>query len=129
AFMDGALPRSQTALMWTAEASAEGWADGLINNQIPFDVLLQEQATLERLSQYGALIIPGGMNLTEDWVAVLTTYVKQGGNIVIEGIVPEQEELLALLGISGEASVSEPLTASYLRFEGDSNPLQKGMET
>jgi hypothetical protein len=128
-FMDGALPKSQVALMWTADSSAEGWADGLINGQIPFDVLLKEQGNLERLSRYKMLIIPEGMKYSEEWGAVITAYVMQGGHIVMEGEAPEQEGIFTLLGISRETYSSEPLMASYLRFEGDFNPLQKELES
>lgn len=41
---------------------------------------------------------------------------------------PFRKELADLLGIEPAMTVSEHLTASYLRFEGTANPLQKGME-
>ncbi|TDF96259.1 hypothetical protein [Paenibacillus piri] len=126
--MDGAAPLSQVALMWTADPSAEGMADGLINKQVPFDVLLTEQAVPERLAQYKALIIPEGMKYTESFVDIISAYVEQGGCVIVEGAVPKNEKLLALLGIGNDIYVSQSLTASYLRFEGQGNPLQKGLE-
>ncbi|WP_284641548.1 alpha-amylase family protein [Paenibacillus silviterrae] len=127
-YMEDAQTVAQVALMWTADASAEGWADGLIARQILFDVLLLEQATPERLQRYKALVIPEGMSYTDEFLEAITAYVNAGGQILAEGAIPERRELLSLLGISRELYGSEYLTASYLRFEGDSNPLQKGLE-
>ncbi|MDF2961481.1 MAG: hypothetical protein K0S39_3216 [Paenibacillus sp.] len=126
--MDGASPLSQVALMWTADASAEGMADGLINKQVPFDVLLTEQAVPERLSRYKALIIPEGMKYTDEFIDTIAAYTGQGGTVIVEGNVPRNEKLLALLGIGDDIYVSQSLTASYIRFEGSGNPLQKGLE-
>ncbi|MDD9267175.1 family 10 glycosylhydrolase [Paenibacillus sp. GCM10023248] len=127
-YMEDAQTVAQVALMWTADASAEGWADGLIARQILFDVLLQEQATPERLLQYKALVIPEGMTYTEEFLGAVTAYVQAGGHILVEGAIPERKELQSLLGISQEMHSSEYLKASYLRFEGAGNPLQKGLE-
>ncbi|MEK3721574.1 hypothetical protein [Paenibacillus sp. FSL H8-0034] len=127
-YMEDAVGVAQIAMMWTGDSSAEGWADGLINMQIPFDVILSVHATPEKLSRYKGLIIPEGMKVSDAFIATLHQYVKGGGTIVVEGAVPENEQLLELLGISNQLYTSEALTASYLRFEGDNNPLQKGME-
>jgi hypothetical protein len=127
-YMDEAATVAQVALMWTADASAEGWADGLINRQILFDVLLEEQAAPERLLRYKALVIPEGMKYTPAFIAIIKGYVEAGGHILVEGAVPDDEALLSLLGVSEDRYTSEYLTASYLRFEGDNNPLQKGLE-
>ncbi|TBL79538.1 alpha-amylase family protein [Paenibacillus thalictri] len=127
-YMEDAAPLSQVALMWTADSAAEGWADGLINNQTPFDVLLTEQATVERLSRYKTLILPEGMSYSESFTENVISFVEQGGHVVAEGALPDNEKLLELLGISGEMLSGESLVASYLRFEGSGNPLQKGLE-
>ncbi len=128
-YMDGALPYSQLALLWNAAKSAEGWADGLINNQIPFDMLLIEQATIEKLATYKAVVVPENFPLTQQLVEQLTAYVQQGGSLIMEGRLQlEQFELLPLLGITADYDISENLEASYLRFEGVNNPLQIGME-
>jgi len=127
--MEGALPYAQIALLWNAANSAEGWADGLINSQIPFDMLLIEQASMERLGTYNAIIVPEGFPLTQMLVEQLTAYVQQGGSLIMEGRMPlDSFNLLPLLGIAPEYDISENLEASYLRFEGENNPLQLGME-
>jgi hypothetical protein len=127
--MEDARAYSQVALLWNAAKSAEGWADGLINNQIPFDMLLIEQATIENLISYKAIIVPESFKLTEELVTQLTAYVQQGGSLIVEGRLPlESLDLLPLLGIAPDYDISENLEASYLRFEGERNLLQRGME-
>ncbi|WP_159887597.1 beta-galactosidase [Paenibacillus puerhi] len=129
AYMEDAEPLSQVALMWNADRSAEGWADALINKQIPFDVLLPEQAIPERLARYKALIVPEGFAYTEGFVGELQLYAERGGYVIAEGLPPQEVGgWTELLGIKGETCVSESLTASYLRFEGEENPLQAGLE-
>ncbi|WP_240414072.1 alpha-amylase family protein [Paenibacillus periandrae] len=127
-YMDGAAPVAQIGMMWTADASAEGWADGLINMQIPFDVLLEAQATTDKLSHYRGLVIPEGMEYSDSFIANISDYVQAGGHIFAEGAIPNHPALLKLLGISEDMYTSESLLASYLRFEGANNPLQKGLE-
>lgn len=127
--MDGALSLSQTAIMWNADRSAEGWADGLINKQIPFEVLLEEQATADRLQKFKIIIIPDNFSYTQAFVDHLSAYVQQGGNVIVEGKIPDQfSELFQMLGIYNDVYSSESLIASYLRFEGTHNPLQKNLE-
>ncbi|GBF78080.1 hypothetical protein PA598K_06683 [Paenibacillus sp. 598K] len=134
--VDGAMhraePVSQTALLWNADRSAEGWADGLIHSQLPFDVLLPEQADAERLSAYRVVVVPEGFRYTAELVQTLTAYTRGGGHLIAEGVLPEDVTGLSeLLGIAEERYVSEELIASYLRFEPQSdgaNPLQAGLE-
>ncbi|MGF7050589.1 hypothetical protein J2T13_005139 [Paenibacillus sp. DS2015] len=127
-YMDEAHALAQVALMWTADAAAEGWADGLINRQIPFDVLLREQATERRLARYKVLIIPDDMTLSDEFITAINRFAKEGGHVIMEGAVSQQPDLRYLLGIAEESTVSESLSAAYLRFEGIDNPLQVEME-
>ncbi|MHA6482700.1 alpha-amylase family protein [Paenibacillus sp. strain BS8-2] len=127
-YMEDAAAVSQVALMWNAGRSAEGWADALINKQIPFDVLLPEQAEAERLASYKAVIIPEQFRWTPSFLQLLLAFVEQGGYIVTEGELPaELSALYELVGIEKETFASESLVASYLRFEGEGNPLQAGL--
>lgn len=130
AWMEDAEPLSQVALLWNAAPSAEGWADALINRQIPFDVLLPEQAAAPgRLERYAAVVIPEDFGFTETFAEVLGRYVRQGGYVVAEGRLPLGIPGIApLFGLREEAFESEELTASYLRFEGEDNPLRRGLE-
>jgi hypothetical protein len=128
-YIDGAESLSQVALMWNADRSAEGWADGLINKQIPFDVLLDEQAVVERLKKFKVVVIPENYNYKESFANELKAYVQQGGNLIIEGGIPDSfNSFKEMAGINNDVYTSESLLASYLRFEGDQNPLQKNLE-
>lgn len=127
--MEGAKIKAPVALLWNGLPSGEGWASGLLNKQVQFTVLMKEQAVLEKMKKFKAVIVPEEWSYTVQFASDLAEYVKQGGNVVVEGKIPlEYEELYKLLGITDEISFSEQLTASYLRFEGSGNPLQKGME-
>lgn len=129
AHMEGAAPDNRVALMWDASSSAEGWGDGFIQRQISFDVLLREQAEDGMMDQYDVIVIPEAFEYTPGFLARLTQFAAAGGGIVMEGVgASEGEVQQKLLGISGDIYRSEPLSASYLRFEGERNPLQKGME-
>lgn len=127
--MDGAVLKAETALLWDGSPEAEGWAEGLLNKQVQFDVLLAEQADLQQISKFKVIIVPEGWPVSKEFADELKTFVKQGGNVLVEGrIHGEYDDVEDLLGITDEICQSEKLIASYIRFEGDNNPLQIGME-
>lgn len=131
--MNGAESLAGAALLWSARPSTEGWADGLINRQIPFDIIPEEQAELNTLRRYRALIVPEHYPVGEAEVSRWRTYVEEGGNLIVEGAVNASAairvELHELLGIGPSVTISESLVASYLRFDGGTgNPLQRGMD-
>ena len=127
--MEDAVSFAQVAVMWNGGRSAEGWVEGLINKQIPFEVLLEEQAVLERLQHFKVVVIPEQFTYTQEFVNRLSAYVKQGGKVIVEGNIPgEFPEMYDLAGIHRDVYTSEYLIASYLRFEGEKNPLQKNLE-
>ncbi len=129
--MAGAVPRTPAVLLWNGGAAAEGWAEGLLNQQVQYGILLPEQATLANLGRFQTVIVPEGWPYCAEFVEDLLQYVQQGGKVLIEGGIPaEYGALSELLGIAPETCAGEKLVASYLRFEGrpEQNPLQKGME-
>ncbi|WP_010269048.1 alpha-amylase family protein [Paenibacillus senegalensis] len=129
-YMFETVSSSEAALLWNAEATAEGWADGFLERQVPFDVILPEQAEDGRLARYKLVVVPGGIEWTPGLLQALQQFAKSGGSVLVEGI-PEQTELAQLhawLGVEEHVSVSEELIASYLRFEQAGEPLRAGME-
>lgn len=118
-YMADAVSMAQTALMWNMAPTAEGWAEALINRQIQFDVLLEEQA-VKWMDRYKLIIVPAGFKLTDRFQEALLRYVENGGNVLLEGR-PEQArgELFNMLGIEDSLYDSEYMRASYLRFEGE----------
>ena len=128
-YMDNAKPVSQTLLLWNSQQSSDGWAEGLTNTQVLFDILDNYQITLERLKNYKVVIIPENFDLSDDNAGIIKDYVEEGGSIIIEGT--KKDSLLPILDIIGieiDIVTSEYLAASYLRFEGGDNQLQKGLE-
>ncbi|MFS0870873.1 family 10 glycosylhydrolase [Paenibacillus xylanilyticus] len=139
AYMDGAKPVNQVAIMWSANRSAEGLAEALIHKHIPFDVILPEQMASMNLHRYPVVLLPEGFAYSSDFDELLHDYVSQGGRIIAEGELPKDENqneyvLTNLFGISGEMQESEYLVASYLRFEqrhltgNEVNPLQQKLQ-
>ncbi|WP_020620015.1 alpha-amylase family protein [Paenibacillus daejeonensis] len=124
--MRGAEPLADTALLWGSGRAVEGWADGLVNRQIPFDLLTDDQDSAA-LDRYRALIVPAGHSADSAAIARWRGYAERGGLLIVEGRL-QGEGAAELLGIEPLVTMSEPLHASYLRFEGTDNPLQRGME-
>lgn len=159
-YMDGAVPVAQIALLWNAGRAAEGWAEALINKQIPFNVLLPESVGDWRLEQYKAVLIPDETHYTPEVLTALEEYVGAGGCMIAEGTLTSElktvtggarpaetsretpghavcegphemsttQRLHRLLGVRDDLYNSENLTASYLRFCGEENPLWSDME-
>lgn len=127
-YLEGATPISQIAMLWHNAESTQGWADGLINTQIPFSLIMPDQLCVEKLQEFRVVIIPEGWCCDATGMKALTEYVKGGGNLIAEGRLRiEGPGIGDLLGIASEPyHVSESLSASYLRFEGNNNPLQVG---
>lgn len=126
-YMEGAAPDSAAALVWNAAASGEGWADGFLDRQIPFDVLLPEQVEAGRLAGYRVCVLPESLPWSDPLEAALKRFVEAGGQLIVEGI-PERDGIGEFLGIGPEVYTGEELIAAYMRFEGEDNPLQRGME-
>ncbi|MHA7964735.1 beta-galactosidase [Paenibacillus sp. CAU 1782] len=130
--MHQAKSLADVALLWGGVKSAEGWADGLINRQVPFDLVPVEQADLACLKRYRAVIVPEHTGVSSESLAVWRAYAEQGGVMITEGSLDADDKgaLSELLGIEARTTLSEQLAASYLRFGDlpDGNPLQAGME-
>lgn len=126
-YMTDAEPDNQTAIIWNAAASAEGWAEAFLEQQIPFDVLLPEQVEAGRLKDYQVAVVPEALAWSDAFTQAVQQFVRDGGRLLVEG-VPEREDLSAFLGIELETFTSEPLLASYMRFEEKGHPLQRNLE-
>lgn len=128
--MNHAKSLAQTLLLWNAQASTEGWAEGLINTQVLFDIMDNYQITLEKLKKYKIVIIPENYIFTEKTASLIKNYVYDGGNIIVEGTTgSDLIPILDVIGIENNIISSEYLAASYLKFEGSENMLQKGFES
>ncbi|GIQ67218.1 hypothetical protein DUZ99_17615 [Xylanibacillus composti] len=126
-YMTGTEPDNQVALIWNAATSAEGWAEAFLEQQVPFDVLLPEQVEAGRLKHYQAAVIPEALAWNDAFTDAVKRYASEGGSLIVEG-VPDREDVSDFLGIEPETYTSEPLIASYMRFEGAAHPLQRKLE-
>ncbi len=128
-YMEDAVSVKETALLWNAQKSAEGWADALVQLQLPFDVLLDEQAVPEVLRQYRVLVVPEGYAVTQSFAERIRGFVEGGGQLIAEGEWPLGSwELNGLFGVSRETYAGESLVASYLRIEDGEPLLRQGFE-
>ena len=120
---------ADVGLLWNRDSAAEGWADALINRQIPFDLILPEKMDINELEKFKVIIIPDNTNFSSSLITKLCDFVKKGKNIIIEGIMPsDAPQLLNLLGIKEKMATSEYLTASYMRFKKESAEINNGFE-
>ena len=129
AYMEDAEDMAQTLLIWDAKPAAEGWVEGLINTQTPFNVIADYQITLDKIKKYKIVIIPESFTVNDKIAGIIKEYVYQGGNVILEGT--SRENLLAMIdivGIEQDITTSEYLAASYLRLEGKDTKLQSGFE-
>jgi hypothetical protein len=53
----------------------------LIQYKVPFDILFEEQ--LDRLGRYGAVVLAGQESLSDEQVARLLAYARQGGTLIV----------------------------------------------
>jgi len=136
--MHGAKSNAKAAILWNmdvgdqgkafggqVQAAANGWAESLLAEQIPFDMLLPEQVCAGRLKDYALLIAPEGIP-EEGLYEAVKAFVRNGGNALIEcAHTPNQWEA-ELMGINAHTQYSEYLRAAYLRFEENAEDLRSG---
>lgn len=65
--------------------SFQGAHKALVYEHIPWGILLDENATLERLRRFPIVVLPHAAILSEQETRTLTDYVKQGGNLIVTG--------------------------------------------
>jgi hypothetical protein len=127
--MDGAASLAQTLLIWDSSQSAMGWAEGLIQTQQQFDLINDEQISLEKMQRYPVAILAAGFQPDPEARQILADYVRQGGHLIVENIDPARAvDLADLLGIGGLLTQSQYLSASYLNIEPAGQVLKHGFE-
>lgn len=125
--MTGAIPYAQVALLWDRNGSNDGWLKALFNNQIPFGLIEKDMIKTVSLSAFKAIVIPEGFAFSKGNIDMLAEYVRLGGNLLIEGRLPEDfPELFELCGIEKQQTFGENLIAAYLRFEDSGLSLRAG---
>jgi hypothetical protein len=126
--MAGAKERSDVLLLWNSKKT-DGWAELLVNTQTQFDIRDPYQLTEDLLKQYPAVVLPDAYPMTDAIAAMLHTYVRDGGNLIVEGSSQKQLSPFAdMLGITGSVCSSEALTAAYWQFEEKGSCLREQFE-
>jgi hypothetical protein len=65
--------------------SFQGAHKALVYEHIPWGIVLDENATLERLGQLPVILLPHAAILSQREVSLLGSYVEQGGNLIVTG--------------------------------------------
>lgn len=127
--MHGAREIVQVLLLWRWESTARHWAQALLNTQIPFDAMQNDQVTMENLARYQVVIVPEGHPTSQIW-PMLEQWTRRGGRLIWEGVqAPESAVQAQFWGIEPDCACSAPLEASYLRLEEGAHQLKKALES
>ncbi len=118
---------AQVLVLWDGLGESRGWAEALVNTQIPFDLCNEAQLSETKLAPYPLVLVPNKFPLSASQRQLLKAYIKEGGAALFESVSTEDIDYFAdVLGIEGTSYSGEDLTASYLAFEEPG--LQAGME-
>ena len=136
--MHGAVSNAKAAVLWNmdvgdqgkafggqVQAAANGWAEALLAEQIPFDMLLPEQVCAGRLKDYALLIAPEGIP-EEGLYEAVKRFVSEGGKALIECAHTPNAWEADLMGVDRHTQYSEYLRAAYIRFEDNADDLRAG---
>ena len=92
--------------------SFQGAHKALVYEHIPWGIILDENASLDRLSQFQVVLLPQAAILSDSDVKLLGHYVQQGGNLLVTGWT-------GLLGQRGEPTdksmLEELIGARFVR--------------
>ena len=137
--MEGAVSNAPAALIWDMHAGsmasafggqlnvpAAGWAEAMLDQQIPFDVLLPEQLSDRDLTRYRVLVL-SSLHAVRDQMPLIETYVKGGGTVLCEAEDAPSPDVCRFLGIRPDTQKSEEMQASYLRL-ADDGAVRTGLE-
>ncbi len=127
--MDGAKSCSDVLLAWNSDPASISMGDGLVKNQITFDLLQDYSVDIERMRRFRAVVVPDGLLGHTGLAEALAQYVREGGNALIECSDPRAAAAnRELLGVREEdVRGSEYLAAAYYRIE-EADALGKGFE-
>ena len=97
---------------WAEEFT--GWARLLIEEHLPYDIVIAETMTPAELGKYDLVILPDLANLSDAACAVVREYVSRGGRILATGSTSLRDErgktraefaLADVLGVASQGSV------------------------
>lgn len=121
----------------------------LLEKQVLLDVIADENLTIERLSKYPAVLLPGSLFLYDTQIQSLRAYASNGGRVLTVGKPQEEfihsiQEPACILGLPGLSKVKAPWSVcatayakpnqllihlvNYNRDEGEPGKKAKGPE-
>ncbi|MBP7052901.1 MAG: beta-galactosidase trimerization domain-containing protein [Phycisphaerae bacterium] len=65
--------------------SFQGVHKAMVYEHLPWGIVLDENATLERLRQFPVMLLPHAAIVSDHEVALLRDYVQEGGNLILTG--------------------------------------------
>jgi len=114
-----------------------GAYNALMEDRIPFDLLSDKTLTAEKLSRYRAVLLSNAACLSDETIAVLEEYVREGGHLVATyrtGFLDEWGEerrepwIATLVGARYTGRTRHDLKAAYAAIERPGHPLVAGFE-
>jgi hypothetical protein len=113
---------------WRYQQSFNGAHATCVYEHIPYEIVLDENVTLERLKKLNTLILPNAAILSPREISLFKQYVEEGGNILITGITgmynwmgqPQTESALTEL-IGAKALQIIPSIDNHVRFQNDNH--------
>ncbi len=109
------------------ETNSFPWANALMDMQVPFTPLLDQDVRRQKLSQYRLVVAPFGYVYTPESLLEVEAYVKAGGNLLQEGYLCEKDELLYdMCGLQRFGKRGPYLDGAYFRSEPAGSLLNAG---
>lgn len=129
AHMEEARSAAQVLLLWDGGHSAVGWVEGLVQSQIPFELMDIWHLDERKIKEYPVVILPDGFPLDDSKTHLINQYVLDGGNLIVEKTESMNLDLLSdLLGIEPMAFTSPDLQAAYIRMEAKDPSFSKNLQ-
>ncbi len=99
-----------------------GWAQALTDLHVQWDVLLDDQLTLERIRPFKVVVLPGAACLSDKVIDAILAYAEGGGHVILSGDVGTRHGLERFLWFR------EPDDTLLERISSDSGARQQAVE-
>ena len=132
ALLDSVLPDATdpSAAYATDNTAEHGMYQALIEARIPFEILVGDTLTLERMQAFRVIVIPDGRRLPAAHRDLLVAYVASGGSVVADGEIigtgtGTPDALDDLFGVAATGPVRTGVRNNYIALT-DRHPLTEG---
>jgi hypothetical protein len=110
----------------------QGAYQALLEHHIPFDIVCERQALADELQRYDVCVLPNAINMSDEAIAAIHSYVDNGGNLVStyqtatkdqDGIGRDHPGLIELTGVEVLAAFHADGPRGIARFGGQNPAL------